>query len=91
MINKFKHFDKSSPKLSTVGSFAFISDAGGGGPKMKEGKNGISLWKSTSAGNGCRLKGHRCTGKLLLEGVHVNPKVQKSITGASQACVTERL
>ncbi|CAF98657.1 unnamed protein product [Tetraodon nigroviridis] len=23
--------------------------------------------------------------------VHVNPKVQKSITGASQACVTERL
>lgn len=36
MINKFKHFDKSSPKLSTVGSFAFIRDARGGGGGAKE-------------------------------------------------------
>lgn len=59
-INKFKHFNKSL-KLSTVDSFAFIK-------KEKKKKDCMSLWKSTSAGNGCKLKGHHCTGKLLLEG-----------------------
>lgn len=68
-INKFKHSNKSL-KLSTVDSSAFITDGEKKiNKKMKEGgKDCMSLWKSMSAGNGCRLKGHRCTGKLLLEG-----------------------
>lgn len=63
MINKFKHFNKSL-KLSTVDSFAFIKYE----IINQNKKDCTSLWKSTSAGNGCLLKGHHCTGKLLLEG-----------------------
>lgn len=69
-INKFKHPNKSL-KLSTVGSSAFITDGGKKINKKMKGVGGgdcMSVWKSMSAGNGCRLKGHRCTGKLLLEG-----------------------
>lgn len=82
-INKFKHFNKSL-KLSTVDSFAFIWD----GKKKK--KIAWVYGNPHQRGMDADSRGIAAQVSSFWR-VHVNPKVQKSITGASQACVTERL